>query len=57
MAVGFAHGMHWSMYVVQTIPLLGILFLAGLIGLVFWHFVARPDSRTKERTPPVGLGL
>jgi CubicO group peptidase (beta-lactamase class C family) len=36
LALGFAHGMHWTMYVVQTIPLAGVLFVAGLCGVLFW---------------------
>ncbi|HTX17927.1 MAG TPA: hypothetical protein VMG34_04630, partial [Bacteroidota bacterium] len=39
--IGFAHGMHWSAYVAQTIALLGILFLAGLLGSIFWRIVER----------------
>ena len=35
--MGFAHGMHWTAYIVQTIGLLGILFLAGLLGSLFWR--------------------
>ena len=57
LAVGFAHGIHWTMYVVQTIALLGILSVAGLLGLLFWRFVMRADARAGERARSVGLGL
>jgi CubicO group peptidase (beta-lactamase class C family) len=55
--VGFPHGMHWTMYVVQSIALVGILFLAALFGLLFWRFVVRQD--TKESAPAGGwlIGL
>jgi hypothetical protein len=55
--VGFAHGMHWTAYVVQTIALLGILFLAGLLGLLFWRSVARSHAKAGEQAPSGGLGL
>ena len=45
MAMGFPYGMHWTMYVVQTIPLLAILLLAGLIGLMFWRYIAKGGER------------
>ena len=54
MAVGFAHGIHWAMYVVQTIVLAGILLLAGLVGSTFWRLI-----RGAERYPgegwPIGI--
>ena len=56
--VGFAHGMHWTVYAVQTIPLLGILFVAGLLGLLFWRpGTKKPDANSRERAGSRGLGL
>ncbi len=57
LSIGFAHGMHWSMYVVQSIALLGIMFLAGLLGSIFWRFVGRPDAKAGEHSLSGGLGL
>jgi CubicO group peptidase (beta-lactamase class C family) len=57
LTVGFAHGMHWTVYIVQTIPLLGILFLAGLLGLLFWPSIGTSDSKPGTRMPSKGLGL
>ncbi len=57
LAIGFAHGMSWTMYVVQTIALLGILFLAGLLGSLFWQFVGRADAKAGERLRSGWLGL
>ena len=39
LAIGFPYGMHWTMYIVQTVALLGILCLAGLLGLLFWQYI------------------
>ncbi len=33
--IGFAHGMHWAAYIIQTVGILGILLLAGLLGVLF----------------------
>jgi CubicO group peptidase (beta-lactamase class C family) len=55
--LGFAHGMHWTAYAVQTIALLAILFLAGLGGLLFWKFVGRSDTAPGQRVRSAGLGL
>lgn len=57
LAVGFAHGMHWTMYIVQTVALLGILFLAGLLGSMFWGFVMRSSAKAGEQARSGGLGL
>jgi hypothetical protein len=52
LAVGFAHGIHWSLFIVQTIPLLGILLLAGLLGSLFWRAIGKkrvePASRPRS---------
>ena len=56
-AIGFAHGMHWTMYIVQSIALLGILLLAGLLGSLFWQFVTRREPGAQERTRSGWLGL
>jgi CubicO group peptidase (beta-lactamase class C family) len=55
--IGFAHGMHWTAYIVQTIGLLGILFLAGLLGVLFWRPVMNADTKASERVHIGGLGL
>jgi CubicO group peptidase (beta-lactamase class C family) len=55
--VGFAHGMHWTAYIVQTIALLGILFLAGLLGSLFWQSIGRPDANTGKPVRSGALGL
>ena len=55
--VGFAHGMHWTMYVVQSIPLLGILFVAGLLGSLFRRSAKRPDAKAGEQARSGWLGL
>lgn len=55
--LGFAHGMHWITYIVQTIALLGILFLAGLLGLLFWQSIGRSDARPSEQAWSGWLGL
>ena len=57
LAIGFAHGMHWTAYVTQTIGLLGILFLAGLLGSLFWQSIGKPDANTGMRVQSAGLGL
>jgi glucan phosphoethanolaminetransferase (alkaline phosphatase superfamily) len=57
LAVGFAHGMHWATYLVQTIALLGIVFVAGLLGLLFWRSIARPEQKARERAWSGRLGL
>jgi CubicO group peptidase (beta-lactamase class C family) len=46
--LGFAHGMHWTAYIVQTIALLGVLSLAGLLGVLFRRSFAKPDARVGE---------
>jgi CubicO group peptidase (beta-lactamase class C family) len=55
--VGFAHGMHWTAYVVQTIGLLGILLLAALLGSLFWRAVERSDATTHGRVRSGALDL
>jgi len=57
LALGFAHGMPWIAYVVQTIALLGILFLAGLLGVLFRRPNVRTDTKAGERVRSTGLGL
>jgi CubicO group peptidase (beta-lactamase class C family) len=57
LAIGFAHGLHWTAYCVQTIALLGIMFLAGLLGSLFWQSIAKPDANTGERVRSAALGL
>ncbi len=57
LAVGFAHGMHWTAYLVQTIALLGIMLLAGLLGSLFWRTVGRPDASAGERVQSGVLDL
>ena len=57
LALGFAHGMHWTVYVVQAIALLGIVFVAGLLVVLFWRFAVRPGAKTEERVRSGGLGL
>lgn len=56
MAVGFAHGMHWTMYIVQTIALLGILLVAGLFGLLFWKSIKKPETTATEQVQSGWLG-
>jgi len=55
--LGFAHGMHWTMYVVQTIALLGILFVAGLLWSLFRQFTKRPDAQAGGQARSSWLGL
>jgi CubicO group peptidase (beta-lactamase class C family) len=55
--LGFAHGMHWTASVVQTIGLLGILFLAALLGSLFWRSVERHGAKADERVRSGGLDL
>lgn len=50
MMLGFAHGMHWTAYVAQTIGMLGILFLAGLISLLLRRFVAKSNPNEEKQT-------
>ncbi|RPI06030.1 MAG: class A beta-lactamase-related serine hydrolase [Ignavibacteriae bacterium] len=57
LVLGFVHGIHWTAYIVQTIGLLGILFLAGLLGILFWRPVMSSDTKMGERVQPGGLGL
>jgi CubicO group peptidase (beta-lactamase class C family) len=57
LVVGFAHGMHWTMYVVQTFALLGILFVAGLLGSLFRQSIKRPDAKAGERAWSGWLGF
>jgi CubicO group peptidase (beta-lactamase class C family) len=57
LTLGFAHGMHWATYVVQSIALLGILLLAGLLGLLFWHSFKKADAAAGERVRSGWLGL
>lgn len=56
LAVGFVHGIHWTVYVVQTIALIAILLLAGLLGLLIWWMIRRPGAKG-ERMWSGGLGL
>jgi hypothetical protein len=57
LAVGFAHGMHWTMYGAQTVALLGILLLAGLLGMLFWRGVLRSGLSAGEPARSIGMGL
>lgn len=57
LAIGFAHGMHWTASIAQTIALLGIMFLAGLLGSLFWQFLGKADANTGKRVQSAGLGL
>jgi hypothetical protein len=57
LAAGFAHGMHWIVYVVQTIALIGILSVAGLLGSLFRGSVSKPEVNAGERVRSRGLGL
>jgi CubicO group peptidase (beta-lactamase class C family) len=45
LAIGFPYGMHWTMYIVQTIPLLAILLLAALTGMLFWRYIMKGGER------------
>ncbi len=56
-ALGFAHGMHWSVYAVQSIALLGILFVAGLLGSLLWRYIVRRVAKTGERARSAVVGL
>jgi CubicO group peptidase (beta-lactamase class C family) len=55
--IGFAHGMHWTMYVVQTIGVLGILSVAGLLGSLFWQSLAGRDGKEGKRLRSGFLGI
>jgi CubicO group peptidase (beta-lactamase class C family) len=55
--IGFVHGMHWATYVVQTIALLGILLLAGLLGSLFWGVVSGLGEKTKTPGQSGWLGF
>jgi CubicO group peptidase (beta-lactamase class C family) len=62
--VGFAHGMHWSMYLVQTIGLLGVLCVIALVTTIIWKFILgrrggeQPQSRLMGcMTAVVGIGF
>jgi CubicO group peptidase (beta-lactamase class C family) len=55
--IGFVHGMHWAAYVAQTIALLGILLLAGLLGSLFWGVVRSPGEKTKTPGQSGWLGF
>ncbi len=57
LAVGFAHGMYREVYVVQTIALLGILCVAGLLGSLIRQSPLRPDAKENEGAKSSGLGL
>lgn len=57
LAMGFVHGIHWTAYVVQTIALLGVLFVAGLLGSLFWRSIMSSDAKTGERARSGWLGL
>jgi CubicO group peptidase (beta-lactamase class C family) len=57
LTVGFAHGMHWTMYVVQTIALLGIVLVAGLLGTLFRQSLERLQVKTGEHVLSRRLGL
>ncbi len=57
MAIGFAHGIHWTMYVVQTIALLGIFLVAGLLGSLFWQYSGKAGVKETEGARSGWLGL
>ncbi len=57
LALGFAHGMPWTAYVVQTVAILGILFLAGLLGSLFWGSFEKQESKASGRKRSQGLGV
>jgi hypothetical protein len=57
LTLGFAHGMHWTVYIVQTIAILGILLLAELLGLLFWRSIVKRDAKAGQRVRSGGLGL
>ena len=61
MALGFAHGIHWSMYIVQTIPILGILSLAGLVGSLCREvpesFAANARRRLRTAVPGIATAV
>ena len=57
LAIGFAHGMHWTAYLVQTIALIGILLLAGLLGSLFWQSIGKSDANTENHVQSAWLGL
>ncbi|MGA9120998.1 MAG: serine hydrolase domain-containing protein [Bacteroidota bacterium] len=57
LTVGFAHGIDWTMYLIQSIALLGILFVAGLLAVLFWRFVMRPGAKAGERSRSGGRGV
>ena len=54
---GFTHGMHWIPYVVQSIAIVGVMFVAGLLGSLFWQSMGKPDPNTGARVRSAGLGL
>lgn len=56
LALGFAHGMHWSMYIVQSIAILGILSVAGLLGSLVRGVPGRDagDAARRVRTGVLG---
>ncbi len=55
--VGFAHGMHWTAYLVQTIGIVGILLLAGLLGSLFWRSFEKQDPKAGEQIRSRALGI
>ena len=57
LAVGFAHGIHWTVYVVQTIAVAGVVCVVGLLGVLFWRFASSLEARPEKRVRPGGLGL
>jgi CubicO group peptidase (beta-lactamase class C family) len=54
--VGFAHGMHWTVYLAQTIALFGILFLAGLLGVIFRRTIKRDGAKGVEQSSSLWVG-
>ncbi len=57
LVLGFAHGMHWMAYVVQTVAILGILFLAGLLGSLFWGSVEKRETKAAGMKRSRVLGI
>jgi CubicO group peptidase (beta-lactamase class C family) len=55
--LGFAHGMHWAVYVVQSIAILGILLLAGLIVLLVREVISARKAEKGVRLHSVCLGV
>jgi hypothetical protein len=57
LSIGFSHGMHWAMYVVQTIALAGIGLLAGLLWSLSLKFVKKSDTKLAGKARTEWLGL